>query len=206
MPLNQVNRFSQYSVFGDQLGVLVWHGILDSIVGVELTNQERAEDFHFRHAPTLAALLTASATVRGAGTRTITGVPTIESFSVGNAVVGTVAGEAMPRQTAGVATLRSPFAGRSRRGRKYIPFPGESDNPDGIGPSAAYLARMNTYLANIVPAFVLQVGGNVETWAPLIVSKVGAMTQTRVTSFLARLGWGTQRRRGTFGRPNVSPV
>ena len=108
-------------------------------------------------------------------------------------VAGTVSGEALPLQDAAVITWRTGLAGRSRRGRTYLPPTGESNQNGGVL-IGSYLALMDTF-ANV--AKVLN-----ESELNLQVAKwqMGVWSATYqyfhpVTTHIARQTICTQRRR-----------
>lgn len=206
MPLGDLARMVWYTRFGDQAGLLVWHAYFETLVGAELTNPQRAENWYNAAKIQLSGALSTAAEVRGVGWRLISPGQSVESFSISPAVPGQAPGEPLPRQTAGVVTLRTPFAGRANRGRKYMPFPSETDNTTGIQPTAGYLAVVNTFIAMHVPTITLLAGPTTEVWRSCLPRPNQVPKGINFTSFLTRDAWGTQRRRGTFGRPNVLPV
>jgi hypothetical protein len=117
---------------------------------------------------------------------------------------GTVAGDLLPRQVSGVMTKRTALAGKRFRGRFYTAFPAEASNDVTGIPTAAYnTAHVN--LSNKLDLTVTAgVAGNTNSMIPVVHSGIAA-ANTPVTIFDPRTKWATQRRRGSFGRPNVLP-
>jgi hypothetical protein len=118
---------------------------------------------------------------------------------------GDTAGDPLPSQTSGIITLRTTLGGRANRGRFYIPFPTETDNDTTGKPTSTYVAAAQT-LADTLKASLVNVGagGNTNSFAPVILHR-DTMTTTAITDATAQQKWATQRRRGAFGRPNVTP-
>lgn len=112
----------------------------------------------------------------------------------------------LPRQTCGITEWGTGFAGGRGRGRTYWPFPGVSDDIGAGVPGAAYLVD----IANL--AAVLQVGisvtgggGNVGLQLVLRSKALPATVYQPIITHREPAKWATQRRRGSFGRANVSP-
>jgi hypothetical protein len=131
------------------------------------------------------------------------------AISIAGAGMGTGGALALPRQTSGITDWRTRFAGRAYRGRTYWPFPSVShDVGDGI-PTGAYITLIST-LATGFLNFTNVTGSGTAT-VQLVMrhrkNKAGTIpipSQILVGTQLTK--WATQRRRGSFGRPNVSPI
>jgi hypothetical protein len=140
------------------------------------------------------------------GLRKIRPVPlTLETFSFLEAGAGTAGTDPMPSQVAGVISRKSGFAGRRYRGRVYVPFPSEQDN-DAFGrPTANYQSRLAAF-AQLLPGITtINVGGGQIQLQGTVVSRKFNL-DTPILTTVARQFWGTQRRRGDFGRTNPPPV
>lgn len=106
-------------------------------------------------------------------------------------VTGTGTGEEMPRQVAVVVTHRTQYAGRSYRGRHYIPALTENYFTSGLVETAA-LAALQTYYDDIVAA-VGASGSNTDIqW---VVWSQKLMTYTAVREAVVRNVPGVIRRR-----------
>lgn len=113
--------------------------------------------------------------------------------------VGTVAGaDAAPNQCAGVVSLKTPLAGKSYRGRFYLPAVPPSYSAHGQV-FAAYVTAANAYMANAI-----QLGGGVPNGNFRLVvhsptrAQPGVQCQdcsTPVNAYILRDPLGTQRRR-----------
>lgn len=116
---------------------------------------------------------------------------------------------ALPTQTAGIATFLVDERGRGIQGRKYIPFPSATANAATGLPTGAYTASVSGMLAPMFPAFSLVNGGSSCLLEPYV-ARVFRPTKTSPWELSARLAignlvhakWATQRRRGSYGRPN----
>lgn len=129
--------------------------------------------------------------------------PTVAVGANANAGPGLVVGDILPGQTAGLISLRTAFAGRSFRGRAYIPFPSESDSqPSGV-PSAAYMTSLAAIADILVQDQEFGDPANPATARPVIWSRKDTVPND-ITGAVTRNGWATQRRRGFFGRANAA--
>lgn len=123
----------------------------------------------------------------------------------GGAGFGALAAPDMPRQTAAIVSFQTGLIGRSNRGRTYIPFPAGTLNSNQGVPSAGAILLYAALAAQLVVGFAVGAGLNNATLVPIIWHKKSS-TFTFVTTGFAETVWGTQRRRGSFGRPNKSPI
>lgn len=114
---------------------------------------------------------------------------------------GSVAGDPLPPQTALCVTLRTAFAGRSFRGRIYLPGAAESAN-DNTGKASAAAQAAALVFGNALAAQVVQ--GNEWVLAVRSGFNNGAARNPAisngVTALTVRDGiWDTQRRRAYAG-------
>lgn len=130
--------------------------------------------------------------------------PTDESIDVTQDAAGTIAGNAMSMQTAGVITLRTGVAQRKARGRVYLPFPSEADNDATGKPEAAYNGFANVLAVNLVGSITVGAGGNTSSLQQVVWSRK-FQTYHAITDAFATKKWGTQRRRGSYGQANQLP-
>jgi hypothetical protein len=139
--------------------------------------------------------------------------PTQEIFIAagytGSAGPGTGGTVAQPRQVAGITRWGTPFAGRQFRGRTYWPFPATtSDTGDGI-PTPLYVSQI-TAISNFLLAYANVTGAGTATCDLVLVHRMPKSgiipNPTVMSAATVENKWATQRRRGSFGRPNVSPI
>lgn len=131
----------------------------------------------------------------------------VPALSATGAVSGAGGATGMSRQTAGINTWLTNFAGPKFRGRTYWPFPPTSlDQIQGI-PSTAYLVDLAIQTdALLAPS--LTVGGRTAALTLQLAHRIPNelfYTFTPILFAHLRQKWATQRRRGSYGRPNVSP-
>jgi hypothetical protein len=120
--------------------------------------------------------------------------------------LGQSPGEALPRQVCGMITKRTAHSGRAYRGRVYVAFPSEADNASDTTPIPDYLVRLNALASALLGTPDLEPGAEGFNVIPVLMHAGDTIAFTRVTSAVVRDRWATQRRRGSYGAVNVSPV
>jgi len=131
-------------------------------------------------------------------------------ISVTGAGNGTGGAVGMSRQTAGLIGWKTIYAGTNRRGRTFLPFPSTADD-EGLGlPTSAYFDKL-VALAVGLTSFNSVTGGGHD---PVPVSFVLLSRKSLVvpgihtydiTGFGPSQMWATMKKRGSYGRANVSP-
>jgi len=154
---------------------------------------------------TLVSWLASSTTLTKVGLRWIGAPNFVEYEDSGAGVVGTAVGDALPKQTAFCVTIRTALAGRSYRGRIYLPGFAETANmADGtaslsVGTAAAsFVNSIGAALAS--SGYTLGVGSRFRAAQPSLVPPIleRAAFFTPYTTAVARDNvWDTQRRRRT---------
>lgn len=193
---------------GDQTSVNVIHYEVISIQGGTVSQEAATDDLATHFANSYKGALCAAATYNGAGLRRITPlIPTSETFSPNGAGPGNLIGTLMPRQVCGLITKRTATPGPRGRGRFYVAFPPEEANEGNGVPTVPYVGLI-TALANALDDDVIAVDEVGLGTATLRLQLVNRLTfqHLEVTRCDPRAKWATQRRRGSYGRPNVSPV
>jgi hypothetical protein len=130
-------------------------------------------------------------------------------FSIAGSAAGTGGALALPRQSAGITRWLTPQAGRAYRGRSYWPFPSTAHDVGNGNPTSAYSALVTT-LSNGLFTFT-NITGSGTALCDLVLmhkkNKAGVTPPpTVMQGALVEGRWATQRRRGSFGRPNISPI
>lgn len=150
--------------------------------------------------------LPSDAVYNGLQSRDITQVPLLLMDAVTTtAGPGTDVSAAMGRQLCGIGRLATRNAGPKYRGRMYFPFPPIDDDAVGGVPSNAYLAGLNTIFGSMINLSPVTGGGGSAS-VFLGVFHRASRTITPSTTFHAEPKWATQKRRGSFGRANASPI
>jgi hypothetical protein len=210
-----------WSKLGDQAACNVRYYLLVSHAGNGASQDAVAAAIDAEVATDLKPLMSSAAEYLGSTTQRVWPTPpTVASFLQTARGFGAVTGDPLPKQVSGLIMLRTEFAGRKYRGRMYVPFPGEADNDATTKPSAGYQARLVTLGNSLVAdvnagaapdTSVLQPGlpGRTKTPVPGDPDRFTYPLNGTFVPFIDNFGlrtiWATQRRRGDFGRKNVSP-
>lgn len=203
LALNDLLEFKVYCSLGAQLAINVLHYRVTAITGASTTTASAAARLEFLIQAEYKALLVALATFRGVGVkRLFPSTPTIEEFSSIASGLGDVGGDPLPKQSAGIITKQTGLAGRANRGRMYIPFPGEDSNDGDGDPTAAYVGDLGALAAILEVPQTVGTAPNDATIQPILYHRLDG-SFTFLTNFLPRNKWGTQRRRGDYGKTNA---
>lgn len=205
MPIGDVYEVKHFSQSAMQMGLNVRHWRVITSTPPEPTLSQIASALGTTFSALYRALESAQATYVTTSVRKINPLPiSIEVPNTAGAGVGAVAGDLLPKQTAGVISLRSTLAGRKNRGRAYIPFPSEDDSSLAAAPTAGYVTRLLALATAFFTDQTVTVGAG-----SIVLRAVIWQRKTRTTidiaGVIARSSWGTQRRRGDFGRTNLPP-
>jgi len=167
-------------------------------------------------APLYKAVMSSAAFFRGAtGQRFRSGVlpPSFTERAIAHAGAGTRGASMLPPQTAFVISFKTDNG--KIRGRNYIPFPSSGDMDANGTPSADYLIAVDFITGNMTSGLVLAKAGVTTTLRQLVYSPAVAPDPpipgraeafTPVTTWSRQDGFGTQRRRGYYGRQNAVPL
>lgn len=206
MPVNDVYQVRIVSGYGNQVGMNIRYYVVNNVVGIEFTPADLAVTVDMAIAAAYKALLSTSSFYRGVGAKLIWPTQGIEFSTIASLGAGTVAGDVLPPQTAGLIGLQTLKPGPEGHGRMYIPWPSETDNGATGLPIAGYGTRLNTLGALMTLNVLKTAGGNTTTWAPCLFRKDTLNATKLITNgYYSRTGWASQRRRGAFGAANVLP-
>lgn len=198
MAVGDLFEVKVYCRLTEQLGLNVSHWRITSISGSTPTDNVIADAISTALGPTLRGCLSSQAAYAGLTLQYLApGAPRPEITSISEAGAGTVTGDALPRQVAGLLTLRTALTGRANRGRKYIPFPAEEDNNSDARPTATYLVQLAAHGA-VYAADVLAGTPPVSAILHCHVYQKALGIAQAVTTVVTRTDWATQRRRSAI--------
>lgn len=189
----------------NQISINVRHYRVSSKAGTGATDGQIANIVSLSFHQVYKDVMASSASFRGVGVKRIRPLPASgETTTILDLGPGSQAGDPLPLQTSGMITLKTGLAGRSFRGRVYVPFPAEVDNGATGVPTAGYLTRLDTLAARFLLTLTAGSAGNTNDLAPVVFSRklndVVVLTQT-----IGRPRWATQRPRGSYGAANIPP-
>lgn len=121
---------------------------------------------------------------------------------------GLVVGTLMARQVSGVISKVTALAGRAYRGRCYTPFPAIASNVSNGVPTPVFLTALNALATELAEVQTIIAVAPVDLH-PVIYHKGPKPPEGTYHDLIGTKGrqfWATQRRRGSFGRPNSSPI
>lgn len=202
MAIGDIYRVTAWCYFQEQAGLNVLHYQVTGEQGGTLTPALVATQFGSQNGPLYRQVLASTASYIGCTSqRIVPKPPSLLATSTTSAGAGLVAGDVLPKQTAGIISFYTLNAGRRYRGRAYVPFPGEADNVADSTPSPTYVTMIGQ-LGLSLKGMNVTSGGLTATLALVIYHRdllIGTLVQGHVTKKL----WATQRRRGDFGRTNA---
>jgi len=201
LAISDTVRIVVYCRDENQEALNVSYGLITSITAGPISYQLAADTLSQYFADAYKPVLSVNARYQGLSLQRLLPLPQTDPFnSTVGAGVGTVTGDTLPSQTSGVISLRTGLAGRSFRGRKYIPFPGEASNDATGFPTAAYKANLAT-LAGLytgINGFIVDTPTAFNLEATIFSLVNGAFYP--VESNVIRSQWGTQRRRSQINK------
>jgi len=192
---------------GVQSSINVQHWRCSATAGLGATDAQIATQLDALMFPVMKPLINAMATYRGVGVRRLLPAPLGSMVStIANLGVGTGGASPLPRQITGILTWRTALAGRRFRGRFYTPFVAVSQlgaTPD-VPPIPGFITALTALGNAVLPGFTAGVGGNTNTFVPVVFSRKFTIS-TQITAFTSQPFFATQRKRGSYGRPNPPP-
>ncbi len=212
---NHVYKYRSLGFFTNQAAIVSNYFVTTAIVGAPPLQSDVVDALETLFGTKWRALMTNGAAYVGSDLQDVTGAPpyAVPAGSVLAAGNGTAGTAPMPTQTCGVITKLTDLVGRQYRGRMYVPFPDTVDSTvtSPIVPTAGYVTRLQLLAADFtgVDTIVAAGGGSVAISWVLVhkLPKVGPIPlPTPVTNERSNKLWGTQRRRGNYGRVNPVPI
>lgn len=111
----------------------------------------------------------------------------------------------MPRQSCGLISWRANGVGPRYRGRTYVPFPSVFHNDDLARPTAAYMTALGELRDILLTGVDVDIGFDETCTYSLYVEGTPPGTFRKIVTSVLPRKWATQRRRGSFGKPNAPP-
>lgn len=198
----------------EQAAVNTHYLLVNSTTGGDVLDTDFANQQSTLLAPILKAMLPSVATYDGVQAKVLrSSAKFAAASSVIGAGPGTNGGVGMARQAAGLLSWTTRFSGPGARGRTFWPFPSASSNAGDGEPISDYINSLLTYGAawltttlminGIASAGVTFVLFHRATKAPHPVTPQSTLP---ITSYIARGHWATMKKRGSYGRGNLSPL
>lgn len=168
---------------------------VDAVAGTGTDPQTAAIGMFTALGPDYVALMPASASYYRVRFQKFLPVPRERAgFSNQAPLVGTSAGDLLPKQACGLLLMTTGLAGPRYTSRVYVPFPSEFYNDaDGV-PTALWDTNIAALGATLAAPQTLGAGGNTITISPVVFHRDTA-TATAITSYALTTKWATQKRR-----------
>jgi len=204
--LGQIVEVRVYCTEGDQTAVNVRHFEVTSVAGTGTMFSDMLQYYDGLFMASYPQLLNGGAFYSGLTLQRIfPGPKSSLAYGSQTAGAGTGGADPLPSQVCGVVSFRSPLSGPRNRGRMYVPFPPKAlCDADGT-PTPGYLDGLDGLGDVFTGTDEIGGGGNSVQQSSIILHRAD-MTRTRFIQWVRRDKWGTQRRRGNYGKPNESPV
>jgi len=190
---------------GDQAGINVLHYVVSESPGIEATANDVADYFDNIFSTPLKALLVDSAQYLFTEASKVFPLPaSVRGMSDDGAGEGGWASDPMPRQTCGLITKLTYYAGRQYRGRIYVPFPAQTADSGTAGPDGVYIGLLEDFGLAYKTSRIITGPLGPSSFLPCLYHR-DTNAHTLVQDIRASTRWATQRRRSSFGRPNPIP-
>jgi hypothetical protein len=201
---NDIVESKAYCYYDGQIGINVRHWLVGTVGGGGLTVDQIAQDMASALGLLYTVWMPAVATFRGMTVQKIYPLPPdVAGVSTNPPSNGDETSDPLPKQIAGILSIKTAFAGRRYRGRVYLPFFAESMNDTNSTPTAAANIAMASVAAYYGTTQVFTSGPASVALTPILYHRSTPGSPTIVTMILAKDQWGTQRRRSDYGAANT---
>jgi hypothetical protein len=200
----------------DQTSETVYHAVVAAVAG-GITDADAAFSFSAQVSVPFTSWLCSYATYYGSSCRILYGVPTNRAQGDRNLTnPGLIGLPPTPSQCRGLVEYQTNLAGRSQRGRSYIPFPSSVWVTAAGFVTAPGLLALQTIATfwNGTPRVLVRGGGSA-TINPIILHRGPYLppppprpvpgTYDRIVSSTVSARFATQRKSGEWGRTNFAP-
>ncbi len=206
------NQILQFRIFcrnadRNQISVNVINYNVQNVVGANVTDQDAVTFLDTLYHTPMKQMMPVTCQYYGTSAQVVfPRPPGVPVTSIARQGPGTVLGEQLPSQTAGLIALTTAIAGPKYRGRMYVPFPGEDDNTVNGLPSALYIAKLSTLgvLRTTVETVPNGAASGTVELHPIIWHREDD-TRDLIIGHRERPAFATIRRRGELRRGDVPP-
>jgi hypothetical protein len=182
----------------------VFHFDVTAIGGASLFDSDVGAALDALMAPVYKAILPTNCSYYGSRIQVIKPKRFDPTFIIGNRGAGTLAGDCLPTQVAGLVNLKTGIASKRTRGRFYLPATSEADSTAIAQPSAGYLTAVASICNDLFTFTGTTIGADSVTAAWVVYSRVGDLRST-VVSYNPRPNWATIRRRSQIKHADSAP-
>lgn len=201
-----VLRMRAWFTIAEQAAVATWCYKVGTITG-SLVLSDVAISFDSIMHVKLKAMVTSQARYNGIQCYLLNTLPLPRPQDVtANAGACTAGPIALPRQSTGITSWFTDFAGPGNRGRTYWPFPPASGDETIGEPNAAYIAAVDDVCGDLKNNIVFTGSGGSANGILSLFVKRTPTAPIPIREFLTHPKYATQKRRGSYGRTNASPI
>jgi len=205
LAVGQIIKAQIWASDSEQASVNTFHYRVNGLVSTPPLLTDFLDAFENLVSANFPQLLTDSAHYDGCTAQIVFPLPLMvgEKNSTGNAG-GTAGTNGQGRQIAGLIGWTTPLAGPGGRGRTYLPFVSTDDSETTGKPNAGYISKAGNF-AVAVSTYVAVTGAGGSADISLGIRHGNTSSFTAFTGGGVQTKWATQKRRGSYGRPNASP-
>jgi hypothetical protein len=189
-----------------QVAINVLHYLCLSVTGTPPDLTGVAQAFNALFATSYKQFMGGNASYRGVTAKRLTPIQSIAYPYTASAGPATGSSSVLPTQVAGIITIRTRFGGSGYRGRIFLPFVGATGSGTDGAPNAGIQTVWIAIAAAMGPS-VTVVGGLGQCILQQVIRKRGGImtADPQVVGYTVQPKFGTQKRRGQYGQPNVLP-
>jgi len=203
--VNDIVKAQLWSHDEEQAAVNTFYYKVTAVGGLIATLEDFAANFSSFVSTEYVALLNQQAIFDGVLAQVVFPLPLmVHVVNTSDAGPGTGGINGAARQVAGLVQWGTPLAGPGGRGRTYLPFTSTIDSETFGKPTGAYITSASQFATKVSTFTSVSTGGRTATVA-FGIKKRNAGVITLVTTGGISSKWATQKKRGSFGRPNSSP-
>lgn len=203
--LNDILEQRMYCYVGNQVSCNTIHYKVTGTAGPGVTQATILSTLDTQFATPLKTILGNLATYYGNSLQKIWPLPRVtHDNTTASSGVGTGGAVLLPTQVTAILSLYGALAGKTNRGRFYVPFPSAVWNQGAGVCSTAYVTAASVVGGLLIAPTTVVSGGSSATVTPVIWNRT-LHTTSVPTSVNIEDVWATQKRRGYFGRLNRLP-
>ncbi len=206
LAINDVIRAQIACVDSEQASINTVHYQVTGVGVTPATLEDFAANWSALVAPKIKPMIYNGALFDGVVAQVISPLPLMARvLEDGDQGIGTAGAVGAPRQAAPLIRFQTDFAGPGFRGRNYLPFL-SSSHVIGYGYASPTYVALALVLSEAMRNFTAVSNGGRTATVRLGLWKRAGSIFTPVVSTSAGPDLATQKRRGTYGRPNLPPV
>lgn len=207
LAVGDILQLRAWTTLGEQAAVNTFHYLVTAATGAATTDLDAATVFSSLVNSSYKTLTSADTRFNGVQCNIISRTPLpIGQADVIDAGPGTDSNPAMGRQLCGLISWRTLFAGPAFRGRTYFPFPVTDEDAAGGKPTNGYIIGLTSFAGAVrgMVSILGALGGTASV--QLVIYHRATKTTTPIVASHVDAAFATMKKRGSFGRPNVSPI